>query len=290
MLEKIKQKNNLILYKIKSKILRNIFKIFKLRTSFNYFITSDGFRNIADHIYDDISTVNPEKIKEGEIVYIDNSEIFKYFKDVHPLIKNKYKIITGNADEPVGEKESKMIDEKIIRWFAQNNIYRHPKITPLPIGIENKRFNRTGQELIKAFGRKNIKNKINKIIFGFKVYNNTKERSEAIENLRQCPFADEIKQVICPKDYFKIIDTYKFIASPPGHGEDCYRTWEALYLGITPIVKKSICMDYFKSLGLPILILPDYNYNQIKIDEVNLKKNMELLSIEYWIKMIKESI
>ena len=30
---------------------------------------------------------------------------------------------------------------------------------------------------------------------------------------------------------------YRFTLSPPGNGVDCHRTWEALYLGVVPVVK-----------------------------------------------------
>ena len=39
--------------------------------------------------------------------------------------------------------------------------------------------------------------------------------------------------------YYIHIARSKFVLSPPGLGMDCYRTWEALYLGSIPIVLNS---------------------------------------------------
>ena len=49
---------------------------------------------------------------------------------------------------------------------------------------------------------------------------------------------------------------YCFTLSPPGNGVDCHRTWEALYLGVVPIVKRSPFFEAFPEL--PALIVEDW--------------------------------
>eukprot|EP00796_Vickermania_ingenoplastis_P002563 gene2563-biopygen2054 len=39
-----------------------------------------------------------------------------------------------------------------------------------------------------------------------------------------------------PLEYFNISQQYNFVISPPGNGYDCYRTYEALSLGLIPIL------------------------------------------------------
>lgn len=46
-----------------------------------------------------------------------------------------------------------------------------------------------------------------------------------------------------------------FVASPAGNGLDCHRTWEAIYLGVVPIVENNRMNKYFKSLGLPMILV-----------------------------------
>jgi len=50
-----------------------------------------------------------------------------------------------------------------------------------------------------------------------------------------------------------------FVASPPGNGLDCHRTWEALYVKTIPIVLRSVAMEYFAQHGLPIYIIDNWS-------------------------------
>lgn len=56
-------------------------------------------------------------------------------------------------------------------------------------------------------------------------------------------------------DYFDEMIQSKFILSPPGLGWDCYRHWEALYLGTIPILETYYRSDGFYRVfdGLPVL-------------------------------------
>jgi hypothetical protein len=49
----------------------------------------------------------------------------------------------------------------------------------------------------------------------------------------------------------------KFVVSPHGNGLDCHRTWEALYLGVIPIVKTSSLDQLYEDL--PVLIVDDWS-------------------------------
>jgi hypothetical protein len=45
-----------------------------------------------------------------------------------------------------------------------------------------------------------------------------------------------------PKPFASYLDDMarcRWVLSPPGNGVDCHRTWEALYLGVTPIVLRT---------------------------------------------------
>lgn len=45
----------------------------------------------------------------------------------------------------------------------------------------------------------------------------------------------------------------KFVLSPPGFGEDCYRTWEAVLLGAVPIVRRSPLQQLYD--GAPVVVV-----------------------------------
>ena len=51
------------------------------------------------------------------------------------------------------------------------------------------------------------------------------------------------------------LSSYKFALSPEGNGIDCHRTWECLYLGVIPIVKKSVALSFFLIYQFYLLII-----------------------------------
>jgi hypothetical protein len=67
----------------------------------------------------------------------------------------------------------------------------------------------------------------------------------------------------------------KFVLSPPGNGPDCHRTWEAIYSGAIPIVKRDFWP--FKTLSLPVLVVNDWNEVPEKITKF---ENPSLVSPE----------
>ena len=80
----------------------------------------------------------------------------------------------------------------------------------------------------------------------------------------------------------------RFVLSPRGAGEDCYRTWEALYLGCIPVVKSSAIDAVFQDL--PVLIVDDWkSINECflrnhleKINKKVEKNKFYKLHIDYW--------
>ena len=287
----------IFLYRLRNKLLRELVSFLKLRPASRPYITGDGFRKMADHIYDETGKCVADKIKYGEIVFVKGDMLNEWFKNVHPQITSKYILITHNSDYNIKDSDLNFIDDKIIHWYAQNVIAKHTKLTPIPIGINNYYlYNLSSPRLYNKF-RKTLSEQKNRIIFGFSVGTNIKERQPALDFLNGLKTADKIRGKNYPRTYMALIKKYKFIAAPNGNGLDDPRRWQALYFGIVPIVTKSEAMDYFKSLGLPFYIIN--NWEELnKFEENDLKelyeklmsnKNDEPLFLDYWEKMIKNT-
>ena len=86
--------------------------------------------------------------------------------------------------------------------------------------------------------------------------------------------------------YMKQMSNFKFTLSPRGYGIDCYRNWEALFVGTIPIVETSQLDPLFADL--PVLIIDKWEditeeYLEQKYQEMTSKKyNIEKLFLEYW--------
>ncbi|MFZ2303666.1 MAG: hypothetical protein WAV98_02650 [Minisyncoccia bacterium] len=261
------------------------------------YVSGDGFRKLAKFVYDDVlKNVIPEEVKEGDIIFIGNSLMRRFAKDIHPKIKNKYVLITNNGDEPVDDITFSLLGDKVIKWYGINVLIKNSKVVSMPLGIENKWMYYNGItlwfDLIRK--RKNLPNK-NKIFYGFTTHTNLAERWPALDVLEDNKYTETIIKWLSFKKYLELLVTYRFVASPPGSSVEGIRTWDAVYLGIVPIVKNSITMEYFKKIGLPIWVVDDWHELDTVNEEILDKKfkeirgnyNEEVLWMDYWIDKIK---
>ena len=287
-----------MIFRIKSKFYRELGKIFGYRPNSYPYLTGDGLRLLADHIYDDDKKCAARDIKLAEIVFLQSDKIDEWFKNVHPNIEASYKLITHNGDRCVGEKEVLYIDNKIIKWFAQNNTYSHAKVIPIPIGIENRALFYHGWAFEKR-ARKLLRNKtekINRIIVGFNPSTNPMERNAALTALKKSSAADEIKTRVNPFQYFEMLNKYKFVASPEGNGPDCIRTWEALALGVIPIVKNTSDCQIISQNTFPILVINNWD-EVVEMTEERLAsifsqyesvEKSDITKLDYWENIIRK--
>jgi len=265
--------------------------------SFPY-ISGDSFRHLASHRYERGTYFDPYKVDEKDVIFVEGDLIKTFFEMVHPRITHRYILISHNTDDGVDGSYLKYMDRKIIHWFAQNVLTHHPKITPIPIGLEGLYHYNCGvpsifDSLVKNNDAVKGKKK-NRIFFGFSIETNRHERQKAYNFLIKYPLSERLSGWPYPKKYFSIVQSYKFIASPRGNGEDCIRTWESMLLETVPIVMRSTGIDSFAKLGLPLLVIDSWDelsafseYDlQAKYDLITAKANREPLYMDYWRKLI----
>ncbi len=260
------------------------------------FVTGDGFRSLANHIYDKLTPdIDTEKVKERDIVFVGDSIIRKFLKEIHPLIKNNYILVTHNGDEAVDDSLFSLTNDKILKWYGINILVNNPKVIPIPLGIENKHWYHCGIPSIFNWVIKKNLPKVSKIFYGFTVGTNAKERAGALEVLKAHPLAETLPYWMNYPMYLKLLSTYKFTLSPPGSSVEGHRTWDALYIGTVPIVKESVTINYFKKIGVPLLSLS--NWKELEkfdsqsldrtFDEIHKNSKKETLYMSYWADKIR---
>lgn len=230
-----------------------------------------------------------ENINESVINIINNSYSFfirsdnlKYFeKQIMPHIRKKFILVTHNSDLTVGKNKNIINNEYLVMWYGQN-IIPHKKTTGIPIGLQNRQWKGWNYIICK----KNFNNPKKKLLyFNFTINTNKKVRKNIQNILLKKGFCRNSKKNW--NDYIKELSYHKFCISPPGNGIDCHRTWEAIYVGCIPIIKKnSIMYTHFKDL--PILFVDNYNiitenfleeyYNKFQNSIFCLKKS----KLSYW--------
>jgi hypothetical protein len=277
-----------------------------------YFVSSRGILNCCQNHALIPKSSNCEvildfsKITENSSLYLCSEVIKMDSSNILEQISHKIILVTGDSDLTCpddlfdsSEMFLKFIEsEKIIHWFAQNCIGKHPKLSQIPIGLDYHTLetsNHSWGPMQSILNQENelieIKNEIRlkktscygNFHFTFGKYGS--DRRDAILNIQKELIYYE--PLPCSRKLSWIKQSnYAFIISPLGNGLDCHRTWEALALGLIPIVKKSGLDQLYDDL--PVLIVNDWqDVTEKLLNETliafNLKVfNYEKLTMSYW--------
>lgn len=257
------------------------------------------------------------RLKAGDLVYICNSAIPAFVRDVFPSLKVPFRLVSGDCDESCptelfhnAEEFLQFIDDsRILVWYAQNCVHvTHPKLRQLPIGQDYHTMsgqsgwgppaNPLNQEqLLDAIKEKALPLDERKCMAysNFHFSMQTKyafDRREAIDKVPKDLVFYEPERCWRMKTW-KNQSEYAFVVSPHGNGLDCHRTWEALCLGCIPIMKTSPLDPLFE--GLPVLIVKDWSDVTRELLETTQREyasrefQKEKLLLSYWIDRINDS-
>jgi len=171
-------------------------------------------------------------INDYDIIYVQVNYFDFFCSKILNNLNKKIILITGQWHLPklnISENSNKLLtDEKIYFWFSQNPIYNNNKYFAFPYGINY------GYDLnnpsICIYAKYLVNNHINKF-----------EKKNIIINLPMDYNTNSCRSIFEKQDYIsydlfcnKLIES-KFILSPIGDRDDCYRHWEAIGYNTIPI-------------------------------------------------------
>ena len=255
------------------------------------FLTGDSLRNLCDHVFDETQSFKPLEVKENDIVFLKTDLKEIYFDHYHQSIKSKYILVTHNSDISIEKEDLSFLDDKIKHWFAAKlNVLASNKLTALPYGLENRRWLKNG--LVKNFKSelsKNI-NKNERILCSFNPNTNLMERAPLVDIARNKQEIIDIRNFSKSKTYIKELSNYSFNLCPEGNNFESHRIWESLIFKTTPIVINNIVNQNFYNMGIPLIMLDNWNdlsnldINDLKrINKENLEKNYEIfVNFNFW--------
>lgn len=255
------------------------------------FLTGDSLRNLCDHVFDETQSFKPLEVKENDIVFLKTDLKEIYFNYYHKSIKSKYILVTHNSDISIEKEDLSFLDDKIKHWFAAKlNVLASNKLTALPYGLENRRWLKNG--LVKNFKSelsKNI-NKNERILCSFNPNTNLMERAPLVDIARNKQEIIDIRNFSKSKTYIKELSNYSFNLCPEGNNFESHRIWESLIFKTTPIVINNIVNQNFYNMGVPLIMLDNWNdlsnldINDLKrINKENLEKNYEIfVNFNFW--------
>lgn len=301
--------------------------IYKKGNKFNTkFVNKYGIAFECDYYPDifisDLKEINFKdysNISSGSLVYVISSALRSWFKEIYPILLEENKVVilvTGDSVEnaPLGalginiEEFQKLRDEGIIyHWFCQNcDVVFEDYVTPIPLGIDYHTLHRKNfwgekktdfiyQDInLNLISRKRFndfnKRKV-KLICDIHLNkgNFNKERQIAYRQSLKIKNALFINKPISRSNFWRIMRNSKYIISPRGRGFDCHRTWEALVLGVVPIIKTSVNDILFKEM--PVLVVDsfeDISDNLLDRNNTFAQCNLKKISLDYWIDILRQ--
>ncbi|NBU34186.1 hypothetical protein EB118_04815 [bacterium] len=234
-----------------------------------------GIKNYAKDIMliRDFNNVNIKAMTEyfAEFCKTHDTDTIKLFVYTHILkrcteeifskLQDKFNFILylHNSDHPFDISYSHLVDSKNIKHiYAQNVTYPvyNKKITLLPIGIANAMW--PHGDLISLYDtlRRTYKNRKSKSVYVNINPGTYGYRREFLEAIKRTGCLEVYGSKAYP-EYLEELSQHRFCLCLRGNGVDTHRFWEAVYLGVIPIIvnnsatKMDSFVKYLEQLDIP---------------------------------------
>lgn len=285
-------------FRLESELVRRWNRLLVRRPSSAPYLSGDGFRALTPWRYEGEARqeFDPRLVPPGSLVFCEVWHLEEFLKIVCPQLGGPVVVVCSNGDLTFTTEKLGLIPSQVVRLWVQNCEVGDERVKPLPIGLENACLHVNG--IVKDFEKlRTSRPELNRILWGFAEVTNPLIRGKAREALQRCPVADPVSAPNS-RAYRKIAARYRFLASPPGNGPDCHRTWEALYLRTVPIVLRSVLTERLAALGLPLWLVDSYaeletvseDSLERKYSEFSPVWNHGALWMDYWKKAIFEDL
>ena len=175
------------------------------------------------------------------------------------LPNNKFIIFTSHEDTPIDEHIK--LPDNVLAIYATNAIYNDDRVIPFPYGLQRPLGRDNRLQIIKE--ELDVKIEPTKLLYINCGIERHKER-EPLVNFEGLPWAttrfDKDSKFFPYERYRDFLDEmrdHKFMICPQGHGIDCHRNWELLYMKRVPVMRKH---PYFERLmkGFPVLFVDNW--------------------------------
>jgi hypothetical protein len=237
-----------------------------------------------------------QRLQGYRSIFVYTHQVHSFLTRVLPRLSHSFVLLTHNSDDAIGPAyRPALADPRLHHWFAQNAVMRHPKLTPLPIGIANAQWPHGDLDALLEASNQRRDTRRDVVYVNFDVRTNPAVRIPLRDALARSPHV----WLAPPRPFRAYLDDMAachWVLSPPGNGVDCHRTWEALYLGCVPIVART---EYGTPLhdGFPIVQVEDISrLNARELETSNAASELarasalERLKMSYWRALISEYV
>jgi len=243
-------------------------------------------------------TPNPEaieRLRRCRSIFVYTHLVASFFEQVLPQLNHRFVLITHNSDAEVDARFwAALADPRIVHWYAMSVKVEHPKLTPVPAGVANAMWPHGDVNALVAAAAAAPAERKPVVYCNFDVRTNPGFRTPLRERLARSDVT-WMAPVRPYADFLGDMASCRWCVSPPGNSFDAHRTWEALYLGVVPIVTRTRPTEMLHS-GLPVILVDDLGAIDrafIAREQAALESRsfeFEKLTMRYWYKRVTASI
>jgi len=225
-----------------------------------------------------------ECVKKVKNIMVKVDYIRYFEKEILPHIKTPFTLVTHLSDFQVNSTHIEILLNPYLKhWYAQNVNFDFPKLTSIPIGLEDIFFSRTNVSKILELSQQKPKKK--HLIY-INCGNTHPSRPTMLKKLIDMGYKTFPRTSW--DNYIDIIAESKFVFCPRGNGIDTHRFWETYAANSIPIILKK----YYIERDFPdatMLVINDVSeltpeFLEQKYNELSKVYNYDkkYLSIDYW--------
>lgn len=198
---------------------------------------------------------------------------FSYY--LAPKIESEFVLVTHNSDHSVTIEDYQLLNHPYLKvWMAQNCEFSHPKLRPLPIGMQNIQWGANKISSLIEVSQSIKKHKLLYVNFSEKTHPSRRLALSALNKVRGATIEFEVNY----ETYLNNMAQHKFCLCPRGNGIDTHRFWEAQYLGCIPIIVRTEWTAAYADM--PILILENWE----ELSQLDLEKTYIAISSKKYLR------
>lgn len=258
-------------------------------------ITGEKFAQMCPEIFSHYDARRWRCDPSSTLFYTD---IYKY-EDMLPHLPTDrpIKIVTHNADKSFTDEMAEKLPQNVTACFSQNVVTSHPKVHPIPIGLENERWftdQHRKQRILDARNGNALPTRL--VYLNFSIDTNPGVRKEVWDHFSGQSWCtaepwnrDRAIRGENFDNYLAGVNDHFYVISPQGNGVDCHRTWEALYMRRVPVMLKGhnslysdmrvLLVDNWESVTEELLVSKKEHFLTGKFNDAKLK-------FSYWSELI----
>ena len=215
--------------------------------------------------------------RPGGRIYVHATALADFARRALPRIETPFVLVSGNHVAEISARNlgeglmARILDHPhLIRWYAQNLAMSHPRLHPMPLGLDYHTIASHGrpdwgaqaspvaQEALLMRLRAEVPPLEERDPLSYSNWHFMPENGDRADVLQALPPGVTFyePEPLERAASWKRNAGYAFTISPRGRGMDCHRTWEAIVLGAVPVIPDLPINGLLETL--PVVIVRDW--------------------------------